>query len=208
MYKKEDGTMIFGYRNGHMTESEIREAMPAYKERFTYDDYMSWDDDIRWELIDGVPYMMGAPNNDHQDITENLFVLLRNFLKGKKCKAKIAPSDVRLNPDISDDSVVQPDVYIYCDPSKKDKTGIRGAPDMAVEVLSPSTAKYDKTIKFEAYRKAGVRELWIIDPETRTVAVNLLNNGKYTTYPYTENDTVTVHILEGCSIDLSEVFED
>jgi len=195
------------YRNDKMTESEIREAMPAYKEKYTYDDYMSWDDDIRWELIDGVPYMMGAPNNDHQDISLNLSVLLANFLKGKQCKVRAAPSDVRLNPDTLDDTVVQPDVYIYCDPSKKDKTGIRGAPDMVVEVLSPSTAKRDKTIKFEAYRKAGVRELWIIEPETKSLSVNILNDGKYITHPYTKDDTVTVHILEGCTIELSEVFD-
>jgi len=208
MFKKEDGTMILGYKNGHMTESEIREATPAYKERFTYDDYMSWDDDIRWELIDGIPYMMGAPNNNHQDIAENLFGYLWTFLKGKRCKVRIAPSDVRLNPDLLDDSVVQPDIYIYCDPSKKDKTGIKGAPDMVVEILSPSTAKYDKTTKFEAYRKAGVRELWIIDPETKSLAVNLLSEGNYITHPYTKDDTVPVHILEGCSVNLIEIFDE
>ncbi|MCL2820730.1 MAG: Uma2 family endonuclease, partial [Oscillospiraceae bacterium] len=165
-----------------------------------------WDDDIRWELIDGVPYMMSAPNDEHQEILGNLFGLLLNFLKGKPCIVRVAPSDVRLNPESFDDTVVQPDIYIYCDSSKKDKTGIKGAPDMVVEILSPSTAKRDKTIKFEAYRKAGVRELWIIDPKVKTVAVNILSDGKYITHPYGENDTVDVHILDGCEINLSEVF--
>jgi len=168
---------------------------------------MTWDDDIRWELIDGVPYMMAAPTNEHQDIMGKLFLELAIFLKGKPCKVRMAPSDVRLNPDTLDDTVVQPDIYVYCDRSKDDKTGIKGAPDMAVEVLSPSTAKRDKTIKFEAYRKAGVRELWIIDPETKSLAVNLLSEGNYITYPYTKDDTVSVNVLNEFNVKLSEIFD-
>ena len=207
MYKKEDGTTILGYRNGHMTESEIREAMPAYKKSYTYEDYLTWDDNIRWELIDGVPYMMAGPNTAHQEILSNLHYLLKHYLRGKHCKIYTAAFDVRLNADTLDNSVVQPDIMIVCDHSKIDKTGIRGVPDMVVEILSPSTAKYDKTTKYESYQKAGVREFWIIDPKTKSLAVNILSNGKYTTHPYTEKDTVSVHVINGCDISLSEVFE-
>ena len=207
MYKSEDGTMIFGYRNGHMTESEIREAMPAYKKSYTYEDYLTWDDDIRWELIDGIPYIMAGPNVAHQTILGNLHGLLWIYLRGKPCKVYLTDLDVRLNADTLDDSVVRPDIIIVCDHSKIDEAGIKGAPDMAVEILSPSTAKYDKTTKYQRYLRAGVRELWIIDPEKKTVEVNILNEDKYITHFYMEKDTISVHVLEGCDISLSEVFE-
>jgi len=168
---------------------------------------MTWDDDIRWELIDGIPYMMGAPNREHQEILSNLHIRIGWYLIGKSCKVYEAAIDVRLNANTLDDTVVQPDLIIVCDHSKLDKAGIKGAPDMVVEVLSPSTAQRDKTIKFEAYRKAGVRELWIIDPETKSLAVNLLSDGNFITYPYTKDDTVPVHILEEFSINLSEIFD-
>jgi len=208
METKRNGVTYLGYINSDMTESEIREAIPKYKESYTYEDYLTWDESIRWELIDGVPYVMAGPNVAHQTINGNLFLLLANFLKGKHCKVFLAGLDVRLNADTLDNSAVQPDLLIVCDHSIIDKGSIKGVPDMLVEILSPSTAKYDKTIKFEAYQKAGVREFWIIDPEAKTVTVNILKEGKYITHPYGENDTVAVHILDGFSVNLSEVFEE
>jgi len=207
MYKSEDGTMIFGYKNGHMTESEIREAMPAYKKSYTYEDYLTWDENIRWELIDGIPYIMAGANTAHQTILGNLYVPLWSFLEDKHCKVYLTDLDVRLNVDTLDDSVVRPDIIIVCDHSKIDETCIKGVPDMLVEILSPSTAKYDKTTKYQRYLRAGVRELWIIDPKKKTVEVNILSEDKYVTHLYTEKDTVSVHVLNGCDISLSKVFK-
>ena len=90
-----------------------------------------------------------------------------------------APFDVRLNADTKDDIVVQTDISIICDESKLDAKGCIGAPDMIVEILSPSTSRKDKFIKFQRHQDAGVREYWLIDPESRTMAVHLLENGKY-----------------------------
>ena len=190
-----------------MTESKVHDALVDYNRLYTYSDYLEWDDDKRRELIDGVPYLMAMPSLRHQEVVGNIFILLKNFLKGKPCKVYL-PLDVRLNAATLDNTVVQPDIIVVCDHSVLDKAGIKGVPDMVIEILSPSTARYDKITKFNKYLESGVREYWIVDPESKTVAVNILDDGKYITHAYNANDMVKVHVLEGCVIDLNEVFED
>ena len=107
-----------------------------------------------------------------------------------------------------DDTVVQPDLVVICDHSKLSGTGCVGAPDMVIEILSPSTARNDRTLKFDIYRRSGVREYWIVDPDTKTVSVHVLKSGEYVTRAYTDADSVAVHVLEGCTINLADVFED
>jgi len=187
-------------------DTHIKEAQVDYNRKYTYSDYLKWDDDVRYELIDGVPYLMSAPMVRHQEILGNLYTLLNIFLKGKQCKVYLAPLDVRLNADTYDDTVVQPDIVVICDSKKMMKTGCLGDPDVAVEVLSPSTMRIDNNIKFNKYPQAGVREYWVVDPENKTVAVHILEDGEYLTRAYKDDDKVPVHILEDCVIDLAEVF--
>jgi len=195
-------------KHGKTPDSTVKEAQVNYNKLYTYSDYLTWDDDQRWELIDGVPYMMSAPNRMHQELLGNLHLQFGNFLKGKPCKVYPAAFDVRLNADTLDNTVVQPDLVIVCDLSKLDDAGCKGAPDMVIEILSPSTSRYDRTIKFNTYLKSGIREYWVVDPETKTLAVHILKGGDYVTHPYLDEDTVPVHVLEGCIVDLSEVFEE
>ena len=192
----------------HTLDSGVEEAQPAYDVRYTYSDYMKWDDDVRRELIDGVPYLMAGPNRRHQKILGNLYLQLGNFLKGKPCEVYLSGLDVRLNPDTLDDTVVQPDLVIICDHSKLDDAGCKGVPEMVVEILSPSNSRYDKVTKFNRYLKAGIIEYWIVDPVTQSLAVHILKDNNYITYPYTNKEKVPVHVLKGCTIDLTEVFED
>jgi Uma2 family endonuclease len=183
--------------------------MPLPKEiqRYTYSDYYLWDDDERWELIDGEAYAMApAPNMGHQGISGEIHRQIANFLRGKTCRVFHAPFDVRLNADTYDDTVVQPDLVIVCDRSKLDIRGCKGVPDMVIEILSPSSARHDRVLKFHTYQRAGVREYWLVDPESRTVSVHILENGKYVTTAYTDDDTAPVHVLEGCEITLRDVF--
>lgn len=176
---------------------------------YTYADYLTWSDDERYELIDGVPYaMVPAPGRTHQEFLMALSNQLYNFLKGKPCKVYPAPFDVRLAADKEDDTVVQPDITVICDRDKLDKRGCKGVPDMAVEILSPSTARHDRHVKFQLYQRFGVREYWVVDPETKTVQTHLLKDGKYFTNTYGEEDTAPVGVLEGCEINLKEVFEE
>jgi segregation and condensation protein B len=143
-------------------ESAVRK-----QEYYTYADYLTWDDKVRYELIDGMPYMMASPSQKHQEISGELFRQLGNFLLGKPCKPFHAPFDVRLNANKSDDTVVQPDLLVVCDHSKLDGKSVNGAPDFIIEILSPSTMSYDLIIKLNKYMRSGVREYWVVDPESR-----------------------------------------
>ena len=189
-------------------ETKVEEAQPAYDVRYTYSDYLKWDDDERRELIDGVPYLMAAPNRKHQGILGNLHLQFGNFLEGKSCKVYVSGLGVRLNADTLDDTVVQPDLVIVCDHSKLDKAGCTGVPEMVVEILSPSNSRYDKVTKFNRYLKAGITEYWIIDPIAQSLAVNILTDNNYITHVYTDKETVHVQFLKGCLVNLSKVFTD
>ena len=186
----------------------VESAQPDYIRHYTYSDYLQWDDDKRRELIDGIPYLMSAPNRKHQSISGKLHIKLAMYLEGKTCKVYYAPFDVRLNADTLDDTVVQPDILVVCDHSKLDDAGCKGAPDMVIEILSPSTSRYDRTLKFKTYLKTGVKEYWIIDPEAERLEANILTNGEYITKIYQETDIAPVTVLKGCEINLAEVFDD
>lgn len=159
---------------------------PQNRQRhYTYGDYLTWSDDVRYELIDGVAYMMTpAPTLDHQDIAGEIYRQLANALEGKPCRPYIAPVDVRLpkddEADEAIDTVVQPDVIVVCDERKLDRRGVRGAPDLVVEVLSPSTAYHDHKRKREVYERAGVKEYWLVDPVERMIHIYRLDDqGRY-----------------------------
>jgi Uma2 family endonuclease len=163
-----------------MNGTEGSSALDLEK-RYTLADWRSWPDDERWELINGVAYNMSpAPRVKHQERAFELGRKLANYLENKLCKVYMAPLDVFLpEPGLktmddasksdSSDTVVQPDVLAVCNPDKIHDNGIHGAPDFVVEVLSDSTANKDFSIKLELYEKNGVREYWIIQPETTTV---------------------------------------
>jgi Uma2 family endonuclease len=97
---------------------------------------------------------------------------------------------------------------VVCDRSKLDGKRCNGAPDMIIEILSPNSAKRDLIIKFNKYQQAGVREYWVVNPDNKIVSVHILENGKYVTSAYSDTDTVSVHVLDGCEIDLREVLEE
>ena len=172
--------------------------------KYTYEDWLAWPEEERWELIDGVAYMMATPVIAHQDISDELSRQLRNYLIGKPCRA-FSAIGVRLHTD--EDTALIPDLSVVCDKAKlADGKVCVGAPDLVVEILSPSTAGRDRLKKFNKYLEAGVREYWIVDPETKMVNVNILENEKYVNHAYGETDAVPVHVLDGCTISLPDVF--
>jgi Uma2 family endonuclease len=185
-------------------------ALVQEKPYYTYADFLEWDESERCEIVDGEVYSMSAPEAEHQRLLGSIYLVLGNFLKGKPCQVFPAPFAVRLNPqaDNSDDTVFEPDIVVICDKSKIDKRGCNGAPDMVVEIVSPGTASYDKVKKFDRYQKAGIREYWIVEPETRTVLACILENGRYMLTTYDNTGLAPVTVLPGCEIDLAEVFAD
>ncbi|NOT85663.1 MAG: Uma2 family endonuclease [Methylococcaceae bacterium] len=178
---------------------------------YTYADYLTWSDDARYELIDGHAYYMApAPDLTHQDIAGEIFRQVANSLKGKKCRAFIAPVDVRLSDSNQDNAniinVVQPDVFVVCDPNKFTRRGILGAPDWIVEVLSPSTAGHDQIIKRQLYEHHGVREYWLVHPTDRVLTVYRLENGEYGKPELYELIGATpIGALPGCVIQWDEL---
>lgn len=187
-------------------ELTVNEAVPDYNNRYTFADYMKWDDNQRWELIDGVPYLMSAPTVEHQRISGRIYLQIASYLEGKSCEVFYAPFDVRLAADTTDDTVVQPDIVIICDKSVFMKTGCRAAPDMIIEILSPSTSIRDRDVKFKLYQRTGVKEYWIVDPVTKMVYAHILDNGLYYIKYYKETDKAPV--LDSFKINLADVFRD
>jgi len=181
-------------------------AAPKLDERYTYANLLTWPEDERWELIDGVPYAMASPGTKHQRISGNLFWKLREYLEDKKCEVFSAPYDVRLNADKDDDTVVQPDLIVVCDPEIIDDKGCKGAPDLVIEILSPSTSDKDRTKKFRKYREAEVLEIWFLDPDTGTTDAYRFKNGKYDVDFYVADDIVPVGILPGFEINMKDIF--
>jgi Uma2 family endonuclease len=146
------------------------------RHKFTYRDYMNWPDDERWEIIDGDAYdMTPAPNLKHQRVVINLTGHLFNFFKNKPCRPFVAPTDVVLD----ETNVVQPDLLVVCDRDKMTDANIKGAPDLVVEVLSPSTSLKDKREKKGLYERFGVREYILAYPEDAIVERYTLSEGKY-----------------------------
>jgi Uma2 family endonuclease len=135
---------------------------------YSYSDYMTWQLQERVEIIMGKIFPMSAPNTPHQSLAIDLAADFKNYFKGKNCFVFIAPFDVRLPVGKKGNiykTVVQPDLGIVCDLLKLEKSGIKGAPDLVVEILSPSNQQIEMHEKFEAYQASLVREYWIIHPE-------------------------------------------
>lgn len=197
-------------------------SLPQQKEdlRFSYADYLTWPDDERWELIDGVAYpwngihaMSPGPGKLHQAVSFEIARQIGNHLKGKKCRAFTAPFDVRFTDgsgksDNYVETVVQPDLLVVCDKNKLDASGCIGAPDLIIEILSPTTSSKDLNLKYNLYERHGVKEYWLIHPAEQTLLVyRLEESGRYGSPDrYAVDDTVSVPLLGDLVIDLGEVF--
>lgn len=182
---------------------------------FTYGDYLKWSDEERWELIDGRPFAMTpAPTERHQSVSMALSFILYGFFEGKPCRVYAAPFDVRLpkdgEPDDRIDTVVQPDLVVVCDQSKLDERGMRGAPDLVIEILSESTSKRDMGDKLRLYERHGVNCYIIADPWGKTLTIRNLEAGGHYGDPeiFAVGRQMPIRIFEGLVLDLGRVFAD
>ncbi|MGA8941259.1 MAG: Uma2 family endonuclease [Thermoactinomyces sp.] len=184
-------------------------------ECYSYKDYLQWDqEDERWEIIEGVPFnMTPAPSSRHQEVLGSIFALFYNYLANRKEKVYMAPFEVRLSDSDKDEeifNVVQPDITVVCDYSKIDRRGLKGSPDLVVEILSPGiAAKRDKVVKFQLYEKFKVKEYWIVDPFHENIEVFLMENNVYRNRNvYVKGDVFTVSIFPDLLVDLNQIFPD
>ena len=181
---------------------------------YTFADYYSWKFAERVELIKGKIFKMSpAPNTFHQQLVGFIYLEIGNFLRKKPCKVFVAPFDVRLPGKSKDDkeifTVLQPDICVVCDPSKIDKKGCVGAPDLVVEVLSPGNNAKEIKNKYEQYELAGVKEYWVVSPQNQTVLIHILTDGKYDVMRLKgPGDVITSAVLPDFSLDLTEMFKD
>jgi len=183
------------------------------KQIFHYADYLTWPDQERWEIIEGVPYdMTPAPASDHQMVLGEIFGNLWQYLKNKSCRVFMAPFDVRLSqkPDADDNSietVVQPDIVVICDQKKIDQRGCHGAPDITVEILSPASAYKDETEKLMLYEKFGVREYWIVNPAAQYIMIYRHEGGEFCRPEYfAKNDRLVSQVLPDFSLNLTTIW--
>ena len=190
----------------------VKEAAPIYRAEkrqgeYTLEDYLALPDERRVELIDGVIYDMAGPSIPHQLIGAQIYPVFSNYIRSNHgdCIPMFAPVDVQLDRD--DKTIVQPDLLILCDREKFKYERIYGAPDLVVEILSPSSERKDCMLKMYKYMTAGVREYWIVDPKRKRVIVYLQEDLMVPTI-YTFEDQVPVHIFDGkCLVDFREISE-
>lgn len=183
--------------------------------KYTYGDYLKWNDDKRYELIDGEAYLMSpGPSRRHQEVSAYIFNKFYEYLSDKSCKAYYAPFDIRFPEGKEKDedikTVVQPDIVIVRDMGKLDKAGCKGTPDLVIEIVSPGSGKRDRRIKRDLYEKHGVKEFWLVDYQEEVVEVYLLNEDSIyeKSKVYAEKDKITVSIFPDLEIEVELMFRE
>lgn len=179
--------------------------MPALiqEQRHTIADIYALPNGEHAELIDGQIYYMAPPSRKHQDLSGELFGIIRTYIKSKNgsCKIYAAPFAVFLNKD--DANYVEPDISVICDPGRLDDKGCSGAPDWIIEIVSPNSKRMDYFTKLFKYRTAGVRDYWIVDPEKNRILV--YNFESEDTGDYTFSDNIKANIYDDLYINFAEI---
>jgi Uma2 family endonuclease len=171
----------------------------------TWDDYRSWNDDQRWEIVGGEAFAMTpAPLERHQSISAELFAALHSFFKGKACKVYHAPTDLKL----SEHDIVQPDLLVVRDPSQKKRTHIEGPPNLVIEILSPASEHHDRVRKLALYARSGVQEVWVVTPFPSSIEIFLLDGATYRLMAaYRKEETLVSPSFPGLQIELAGIFD-
>lgn len=174
---------------------------------YTYNDYITWNDSENWEIIDGKAYAMApSPTSKHQRISVKIASEYEHFLKSKPCRVF-----TELDVILSKRDIVKPDIFVVCDKDKITDKNVQGAPDLVVEILSPSTAKTDKTTKMELYKKSGVKEYWIVDTYYNEIFVYYFAENRTEEFYFEEEgeNLIPVGIFGNeLKLDLKYLFED
>ena len=183
--------------------------MTTIKSRPTYEDYLNTLGDERYELINGESILVGSPSTAHQVASMGFSLEVGGFVRNRDLGIVFAaPFDVLLYDD-DGVNVVQPDLIFVSRERERviTRANIQGAPDLIVEILSPSTGRLDRTAKRDLYARHGLKEYWIADPEARTVEVMFLKDGSFeTTRVYSIGDALVSPTFKGFSAGLDRIF--
>lgn len=181
--------------------------------KVSYEEFMEIYEksELRMEYINGEIVLLASPSTFHQDISGNLHVHLRTYLKGKKCKAFYAPFDVHFyKKDLDTPDVMQPDLLIACDLGEavNEKGRYMGTPTLCIEILSNSTRSKDMIDKLNTFMLSGVEEFWIVDPGKRSVLVYSFKDFQINEYSvYQPGDTLRSYFFEDLTIAVNDIFE-
>jgi len=201
---------IISFKIMRAVAMKVKDAAVSYlakRKRYTYQDYLNLPDDgKRYEVINGELVMVAAPNTIHQNIIIKIIYELENFLRQSKIgKIFCAPTDIKF----SETEVVQPDIFFI---SKErfyiiTENNINDAPDLIIEILSPSTAYYDLLEKKELYEQFGVKEYWIVDPNKHRVDVFLIEDNQYKlNQRVIMEGSVKSSVIKGFEISVEDIF--
>lgn len=180
--------------------------------KVSYEEFMEIyeNTDLRMEYINGEIVLLSSPSTFHQNISGNLHVKLRDYLKGKDCKVFYAPFDVHFyKQEIDTPDVMQPDLLVACDleGNINDKGKYMGTPTLCVEIISASTRSKDMVDKLNTFMTSGVKEFWIVDPKTLSVIVYAFKDCNIDEYAsFKGNENLTSYCFEGLQISLAEIF--
>lgn len=172
----------------------------------TAEDYWNLPEGERAELIDGQLYALASPSRIHQEIIIELTYHFQHYIKSNKgnCKIYAAPFAVNLNA--NDQTFVEPDISIICEPDKLSDRGCEGAPDFVIEVVSPSSHRMDYIKKTALYADAGVREYWIVDPATeQTTLYRFEKTDAPDIIPFDQD--IQVGIYENLQVNIAELLK-
>lgn len=191
------------YESEQNTErvNEVHEAMPACavprkkQGEYTLEDYYALPDDIRAELIDGELIFLEAPSSIHQELIGELFFEIKLYIRTNNGPCKILPSPLDVQLDCDNRTMLQPDISVICHRDRIVKMGVYGAPDLCIEIVSPSSRKRDYEKKRMKYQNAGVREYWIVDPKTASVLCYFFEESNES-HSYTFDDKIPVRIYD------------
>ncbi|WP_315047039.1 Uma2 family endonuclease [Capnocytophaga sputigena] len=191
-----------------MTITNINQLDPI-NGLYTYAEYLLWKFEERVELLKGKLFKMSAPSINHQRVSRKLSTKIDNYLEGKRCEVFSAPFDVVLkNPNGEDNTVLQPDLCVVCDPEKlADGKRCYGAPDWVLEIVSPSNVEKELSKKMHIYEEAGVAEYWVLRPEEKELDIFVLqDNGYIGLKPRFAGEVVSPQKFPDLQINLSEIF--
>ena len=171
---------------------------------YTFDDYLKWEGEERWELIEGRPFLMSSPTTLHQAVLGEFYVELKSFLRGHTCRVFLAPLDVKL----SERDVVQPDLLVVCRPEAILPGHIEGPPELVVEIASPSSFRHDRLRKLNLYARAGIREYWLVTP--KPFLLEVLSNNQAGNFviagSYSEQDRLRSPLFPTLELELQRLF--
>ena len=177
--------------------------MDAEHRPISFAEVRSWDDQTRWELLDGHAYAMGGPSVLHQDVLLALALRLAPQLQGGPCRLYSSPLDVKL----SEYDLVQPDLLVVCQKEQIKPGYIDGPPRLVVEVLSPSTQRHDRIRKLDLYGKFGVAECWLVTPSPFMVEVYSNQGGLFARLgAFSESGFFRSQAFPDLKLDLAELF--